>query len=122
MEDKEILRKSGVLRSDMRFKFSSVILIGWLFITESWRIASGSEFTDFGSYRGKVVDAGTKKPIERIVVFIEWRQKHAFGGSTFYDAQETLTDYRGERKRFTSPGTSDIPREKKKLLMAGDKQ
>lgn len=155
-------------------------------------MASDAVASKFGPLQGKVLDAETREPVEGVVVLIEWRLIHFFAGSTFYDAQETLTDkngdfyipgmwtvspiawlkaeahlilyksgYRGlhsmwevvvedleqwkyprekgesyvsnveegkpvimlkkltieERKRFSTPGTGDIPHEKKKLLM-----
>lgn len=73
-----------------------IIFISWLFIIGDWKVAAGAEFTDFGPYRGKIVDAETKEPIEGAVIFIEWVKLHAFGGSTFIDGQETLTDKNGE--------------------------
>jgi hypothetical protein len=57
--------------------------------------------SDFGPFQGKVVDAATKEPIEGAVVFVDWFQIHFFAGSTFYDAQETVTDKNGE---FVIPG------------------
>ena len=56
---------------------------------------------DFGPFQGKVVDAATKEPVEGVVVLVEWSQIHFFSGSTFYDAQETLTDKQGA---FLIPG------------------
>lgn len=73
-----------------------IIFISWFFIFGDWKIAAGAEFTDFGPYRGKIVDAETKEPIEGAVIFIEWVKLHAFGGSTFIDGQETLSDKNGE--------------------------
>ncbi len=57
--------------------------------------------SDFGPFQGKIVDAATKEPVEGAVVFVAWYQTHFFAGSTFYDAQETLTDRDGQ---FTIPG------------------
>lgn len=56
---------------------------------------------EFGPLRGKIVDAETKEPVEGVVVLVEWRETHFFAGSTFIDAQETLTDKEGN---FHIPG------------------
>jgi len=95
MEDK------GVLRMLILYRFFGIIFTGLLFVALAWKIAAGAEFTDFGPYQGKVIDAETKEPIEGVVVLIEWVKLHAFAGSTFIDAQETLTDKNGE---FYIPG------------------
>lgn len=91
MEDKGILRKGPIM-----YKFLGIVLICLLVIAGDWEIASGAEFADFGPYQGKVIDAETKDPIEGAVVFVEWYEVHFFAGSTFIDAQETLTDKNGE--------------------------
>ncbi len=169
----------------MRYKSFLIMLICFVFIIGYWEKVEGAEFMDFGPYQGKVVDVKTKDPIEGVVVLIQWRKLHGFGGSTLIDTQETLTDKDGafyipgiwvlnpwahltsdaritiyksgykaikgvfkkwkelkpttkkyvlkvedgkpiimlkkltleERKRFSTPGTSDIPHEKKKLLI-----
>jgi len=52
-----------------------------------------------GPYRGKVIDADTGEPIEGVVVLGVWnREIITPGGAThqFYDAQETVTDKKGE--------------------------
>ncbi len=57
-----------------------------------------------GDYRGKVIDAETKEPIEGVVVLGVWySQLWSPGGgvSEYYDARETVTDKNGE---FTMPG------------------
>ena len=57
-----------------------------------------------GAYRGKVIDAETKEPIEGVVVLGVWySQLWSPGGgvSEYYDARETVTDKNGE---FTMPG------------------
>jgi hypothetical protein len=59
------------------------------------RGAQTAEFVDLGPFSGKVIDADTKEPIEEAVVIVYWRQRHPFSGSTFIDAQETLTDKNG---------------------------
>jgi hypothetical protein len=85
----------------MRSKFFLIVLICFVFVIGYWERVEGAEFMDFGPYQGKVVDIDTKEPVEGAVVFVSWRQSHFFGGSTFIDAQETLTDKNGE---FHLPG------------------
>lgn len=81
------------------YKFLGIVLISLLVIAGDWGIAKGLELTDFGPYKGKVVDADTKEPIEGVVILVEWDQPHSQilkGGTTFIDAQETVTDPNGE--------------------------
>jgi hypothetical protein len=57
-----------------------------------------------GPYRGKVIDAETKAPIEGAVVLGVWRRQPALAlhpGYFFEEAKEVLTDKDGE---FTLPG------------------
>ncbi len=57
-----------------------------------------------GPYKGKVIDADTREPIEGVVVLGVWnREIPGPGGavSEFYDARETMTDKNGE---FEIPG------------------
>lgn len=57
-----------------------------------------------GPYRGKVVDADTREPIEGAVVLGTWSVLHpnvAGGYHTYYDARETVTNKNGE---FVIPG------------------
>ncbi len=82
----------------MPYKVCVTVFIGWLFVINICNYANASEF---GPFQGRILDADTKEPIEGIVVLIEWRELHFFAGSTFYDAQETLTDKDGE---FVIPG------------------
>lgn len=52
-----------------------------------------------GPYRGRVVDAETKEPLVGAVVLMSWyRMAPGLGhaSSSFMDAEETLTDERGE--------------------------
>ena len=52
-----------------------------------------------GPYRGRVVDAETKEPLVGAVVLMSWyRMAPGLGhaSSSFVDAEETLTDERGE--------------------------
>ncbi len=51
------------------------------------------------TFRGKVIDADTKKPIEGAVVVASWNEERATltdGGTRFKDVKETLTDKNGE--------------------------
>ncbi len=80
----------------MRCKSFLITFICFVFIISYWEKVEGAEFMDFGPYQGQVVDVDTKEPIEGAVVFVSWRQSHFFGGSTFIDAQETLTDKNGD--------------------------
>lgn len=81
----------------MRYRILQIIFVSLLLVICNHYAYAGV----FGPFSGKVVDAETKKPIEGVVVLIEWRQGHLFAGSTFVDAQETLTDKEGE---FYIPG------------------
>jgi hypothetical protein len=57
-----------------------------------------------GPYKGKIIDAETGTPIEGVVVLGEWSKVAATpagGVSSYYDAQETVTDKNGE---FEIPG------------------
>ncbi|MBI4824868.1 MAG: hypothetical protein HY807_00395 [Nitrospirae bacterium] len=52
-----------------------------------------------GSFKGKVIDADTGKPIEKAVVLGTWYKEYATVAGAihkFYDASETLTDQDGE--------------------------
>lgn len=52
-----------------------------------------------GPYRGKVIDAETREPLEGVVVLGVWyREYHTPAGAVhkFYDAKETVTDKNGE--------------------------
>lgn len=55
----------------------------------------------YGDYHGKVVDIETKEPIEGAVVLaVYYTQQYTFAGAVhhYLDAQETLTDEKGEFK------------------------
>ena len=57
-----------------------------------------------GPYKGRVIDAETEHPIEGVVVLGVWSKvavTPAGGVSSYYDAQETITDRNGE---FEIPG------------------
>jgi hypothetical protein len=56
------------------------------------------------TYKGKIIDAETKEPIEGVVVLGVWyTSQFSPAGAThnFYDARETITDKNGE---FSIPG------------------
>jgi len=48
-----------------------------------------------GPFKGQVLDADTREPIEGAVVFVRWTETHFFSRATFYDASEILTDKKG---------------------------
>lgn len=57
-----------------------------------------------GPYKGRVIDADTKLPIEGAVVHAEWWRLvyvPVVGGQAYYDSREVLTDKDGE---FKIPG------------------
>ena len=49
-----------------------------------------------GPFKGRVLDAETREPIEDAVVFVRWTETHFFSRATFYEASEILTDKKGE--------------------------
>ncbi len=54
-----------------------------------------------GPYKGRIIDADTRQPIEGVVVLGVWYKEYAIGatgGSEFYDAEETVTDKNGDFK------------------------
>ena len=58
-------------------------------------------------YQGQVVDAETGKPIEGVVIVVEWHKKPkvAIGGiNYFHNARETLTNAEGKFVLDSSPG------------------
>src|SRR3990172_685487 len=85
---------------DMR-AYKIVLSVAVVFLLFESHSAYALEFADFGSFRGKVVDAETKEPIEGAVVAVEWLKGHFFAGSTVIDYQETLTGKNGD---FSLPG------------------
>jgi len=48
-----------------------------------------------GWYRGKLLEAGTDKPIQGAVILGSWSYR-TFGNSQFYDAKETVSDENGD--------------------------
>ena len=88
-----------VLKPKKRYKSFIIVLIIWSLIALNWENAEAIEFTDFGPYRGTVVDADTKEPIEGVVILVEWSDPPAQilrGGTILIDAQETVTNSSGE--------------------------
>lgn len=52
-----------------------------------------------GPYRGRVIDAETRQPIENVVVLGVWYSESSTVGGVvgkYYDARETMTDKKGE--------------------------
>lgn len=87
--------KSYVFMKRIIFIFASII--GFVFISSAhagWFIYSKPEF------RGRIIDAETKKPIESavvVVLYMKWEFGGPGGGSTEpMDAKETLTDKNGD--------------------------
>ena len=79
---------------------------GYMLIIATLLVCSGcvSTFRLDGPYKGKVVDAETKQPLEGVVVLGVWNKVYGnVAGSTseFYDSVEILTDKNGE---FSIPG------------------
>jgi hypothetical protein len=81
-------------------KAKSVVLIYFLFFLPACCYPVRYD----GPYKGKIIDAETGTPIEGVVVLGEWSKiavTPAGGVSSYYDAQETVTDKNGE---FEIPG------------------
>lgn len=75
----------------MKYKILRAVLLVWLFVMNNGL----AHATDFGPYKGKIIDAETKTPIEGVVVLVEWWEIPFFGGPKYIDARETLTDKNG---------------------------
>ena len=81
---------------------SLVIFIGCL-LTASCSLATGQEGrylegASYGPYRGQVVDAETKQPLEGAVVVAVWSQKKIYPGhssTVHYATREAVTDKDG---------------------------
>jgi len=54
-----------------------------------------------GPYKGRIIDADTKEPIEGAVVLVAWYKRFLGGGSEYYACNEGLTNKNGE---FKIPG------------------
>jgi hypothetical protein len=80
----------------MTISFQKILLSMLAFSFMIITFASGDvHATDFGPYKGKIIDADTKAPIEGVVILVEWWEIPFFGGPKYIDAQETLTDKNG---------------------------
>ena len=76
-------------------------------------LVSSTSFSADRTFRGKLIDADTLKPIEGAVVVAVWRKTKAFlidSTTDFKDAKETLTDKNGEWS-ITGPEGQEVPRE-----------
>jgi hypothetical protein len=81
-------------------RFSTIIFVAILFYLPGCVYAVRAD----GPYEGRVIDADTGKPIERVAILGTWyTAQFSPAGSThnFYDARETVTDGSGE---FVIPG------------------
>jgi hypothetical protein len=75
---------------------NKILLIGLLGLTLQTGCMYAIRYD--GTYRGKVVDADTREPIEGVVVLGTWSELHPNPGGgyhTYYDARETVTDKDG---------------------------
>ena len=84
-------------------------------------LVSSSSFSADRTFRGKVIDAETLKPIEGALVVAIWRKTKAFlitSTTDFKDAKETLTDKNGEWS-ITGPEGQDVPKEFELLYVIG---
>lgn len=85
----------------MLIKHITVFLIAILCFNCSYALAAGP-------WKGKVIDAETKEPIEGAVVLAVWDRNYRTptgGSSYFYEAKEVLTDKEG---RFEIPSYTPI--------------
>ncbi len=86
------------------FGISTQHILITLFLAEFIGLMNPSGAWADGPYRGKVIDAETKAPIEGAVVVGVWRRQPALAmhpKHLFEEAKEVLTDKNGE---FTLPG------------------
>ncbi len=84
-------------------------------------LASSNSFSADRTFRGKLIDAETLKPIEGAVVVAVWYKTKAFlvGSTTdFKDAKETLTDKNGEWS-ITGPEDQEVPKRFDLLYVIG---
>ena len=96
MAAKILLKKEQIVKKVFLYTVAAMILF-----TSTGRAATYSS----GPYEGKVVDAGTQRPIVGAVVLAIWyREAALFGGHgpavDYHDSLEILTDTQGE---FTIP-------------------
>jgi len=102
-----------------RKKMMRKITIKWLFIIllllSQWACANVKTF------RGKIIDADTLKPIEGAAVVAVWRKTKAFiiaSTTDFKDAKETLTDKNGEWS-ITGEEGQEVPKTLEPLFVLG---
>lgn len=57
---------------------------------------TGVPSVSHGAYKGRVVDADTKEPVEGVVVYMEWVAPHWPEGHDDVGAYETITDKEGK--------------------------
>ncbi len=82
-------------RAREKMKFKAIILFFFLFLLP----ASCHPVRYDGPYKGRVVDADTRQPIEGVVVLGVWYKEIATpagGVGSYYDATETVSDKNGE--------------------------
>ncbi len=93
----------------IRKKGYFIIAIGILFYI--FNAGCAYSFIEYdGTYKGKVIDADTREPIEGVVVLGVWYKEYpgaAGAVSKYYDAKETITDKNGE---FEIPGVGLVLR------------
>lgn len=94
-----------------RFFKIKIVIAGLFLITlyQSWETQDAHAGNYRGPYQGRVVDADTMEPIEGAVVLVEW-YKRRMTSPVFYDAEEVLTDSKGQfyipKKWSWSPWTN----------------
>ncbi len=76
------------------------LIVGLLILSSNWSFASSASlYYSDGPWKGKVIDAQTKEPIEGAVVLAVWEKIYpglAGNQSYFFDAAETATDPEGQ--------------------------
>lgn len=81
-------------------KYFSVIIIVFVLVISLTQTSQANAFYSKPEFRGRVIDAETKQPIEEAVVVVlynKWEFGGPGGGNTItMDAKETLTDKNGE--------------------------
>lgn len=89
----------------MQKKGYFIIAIGILLCVCIFNVDYAYSFFRYdGTYKGKVIDADTREPIEGVVVLGVWSREYPTAAGAvhkFYDARETVTDKNGE---FEIPG------------------